>query len=357
MSKQDRKSKMEIEIKKKNRALIGSWFKHAPLRFLGSKKNTRSTIDCQNQKVERWKSKSNSKARTATIRLVLLASTATSGYHIRTAVHSTQPTARTATQPHTSPVNSQQANHNNIPDAPGPLLPGVRAKAKRTGDEFTMPSRTRLEVRSQYNLKFDPGASTRHHLHGRPNDLPGSKCRRLCLLLWWICVAERYVDVDCRHVVHSFGRPVGCSSPLFFWLHFSFHVLILFGHCVEITLEDGFDFDVRFPVSILFGHALNLDCPDNSNQWTLSESSCPNNFNSCTVHHPKSIVQAKFQLIQPVKKKFRTIPINTQSPRSFVWTIPIDWKHQTSIVQAIPINAQSLKSIVRTIPINRETPK
>ena len=35
MSKQNRKSKMEIEMKK-NRALIGAWFKHVPLRFLGS---------------------------------------------------------------------------------------------------------------------------------------------------------------------------------------------------------------------------------------------------------------------------------------------------------------------------------
>ena len=34
---QNRKSKMKIEMKK-NRALIGGWFKHVPLRFLGSEK-------------------------------------------------------------------------------------------------------------------------------------------------------------------------------------------------------------------------------------------------------------------------------------------------------------------------------
>ena len=70
------------------------------------------------------------------------------------------------TQPHRSPVNSQQANHNNSPGVFEPLFPGVRAKAKRIGDDVSMmPSRMRLEVRSQYNLKIDPGAST---LDARP---------------------------------------------------------------------------------------------------------------------------------------------------------------------------------------------
>ena len=68
-----------------------------------------------------------SKARTATIQRVLLVSAATSGYHIRTAVHNTQPTASTATRPHRSPVNSEQANHNNSPNVLGPLFPGRRA--------------------------------------------------------------------------------------------------------------------------------------------------------------------------------------------------------------------------------------
>ena len=49
-------------------------------------------------------------------------------YNIRTAVHNTQPT-QTATQPHTSPVNSQQVNHGTSPHVLGPLLPGVPAEA------------------------------------------------------------------------------------------------------------------------------------------------------------------------------------------------------------------------------------
>ena len=94
----------------------------------------------------------------------ILVSAATSEYHIRTvlrSVDSTQPTACTATQPHRSPVNSQQANHNNGPDVLGPSFPGARAKAKIIVDDFSMmTSRTRLEVRYQNNWKFDPGAST-----------------------------------------------------------------------------------------------------------------------------------------------------------------------------------------------------
>ena len=123
---------METKV---NRALVGPWFKHVPLRFLGSEKKTRSATYCPTKKVERRKSKSKWKTRTATIQRVLLVSAATSEYHIRTAVHSTQPTASTAAQPHNrSPVNSQQANHNNSPDVLWHLFPGVRPTAKRIGD-------------------------------------------------------------------------------------------------------------------------------------------------------------------------------------------------------------------------------
>ena len=88
-------------------------------------------------------------------------SDATSKYHVRTAVHSTQTTASTATQSHRSPVHSQQANHNKSLDILGLLFPDHWAIAKRIRGQFSrMPSRMRLEVRSQYNLKFDPGAST-----------------------------------------------------------------------------------------------------------------------------------------------------------------------------------------------------
>ena len=152
---ENRKTKMKI-----NRAPIGAWFKHVPLRSLGYEKMRHLQPIAKIKKLSA-EIEEQIKARTATIQRVLLVSAATSGYHIRTAVHSTQPTASTATQPHRSPVNSQQANHNNSPDVLGPLFPGVRAKAKRSRDGFSMmPSRTRLEVRSQYNLKFDPGAST-----------------------------------------------------------------------------------------------------------------------------------------------------------------------------------------------------
>ena len=86
-----------------------------------------------------------------------------------------------------APVNSQQANHNNSPDVLGPLFTGVRAKAKIIVDDFSvMPSRMRLEVHSQHNFKFDPGAST---LVAPPPPReaqlpPAAKCYRACLLLW-----------------------------------------------------------------------------------------------------------------------------------------------------------------------------
>ena len=51
------------------------------------------------------------------------------------------------------------------------------------------------EVGSSFSeyLKLGPGASNLDAtpLHGSPDDFPGSSCRRVCLLLWWACVAER----------------------------------------------------------------------------------------------------------------------------------------------------------------------
>ena len=163
---------------------------------------------CQNKKVERCKTKSKSKARTATIQRILLVSAVTSGYHIRTAVHSAQPTASTATQPHRSLVNNQQANHNNSPNVLGPLFPGVRAEVKRIGDDFSMiPSRTRLEVRSQYNLKFDPGASTSDAPPPppweaqRPPGVEMSACMPAALVN--LCCRT----LDCRHVFIVLNGP------------------------------------------------------------------------------------------------------------------------------------------------------
>ena len=155
----------------------------------------------QKKKVDGWQSKRKSKARTATIQRVPLVRATTSKYHIRAAVHSIQPTllARQHTQPDRPPINSQQqANHNNTsPEVLGPLFPGVRAyiSVHIVWGKFRMiPSRTRSEVRSQYkNSKFDLGASTLDAPSPpwEAQRLPESKCRRVCLLLWWICVTER----------------------------------------------------------------------------------------------------------------------------------------------------------------------
>ena len=108
---------------------------------------------------------------------------------------------------HRSPVNSQQANHNNSPNVLGPLFPGVRAKAKIIGDDFSMiPSRTTLEVRSQYNLKFDPGAST--------SDAPPPpwEAQRPPGVEMSSCMPAALVDLccrtlDCRHVLIVLNGP------------------------------------------------------------------------------------------------------------------------------------------------------
>ena len=122
---ENRKTKMKI-----NRAPIGAWFKHVPLRSLGYEKMRHLQPIAKIKKLSA-EIEEQIKARTATIQRVLqVVSAATSGYYIRTAGQSTQPTASTATQPHRSPVNRQQANHNNSPNVLGPLFPGVRAKAK-----------------------------------------------------------------------------------------------------------------------------------------------------------------------------------------------------------------------------------
>ena len=116
-------------------------------------------------------------------------------------------------------MNSKKASHNS-PDVLGPLLPGVRAKSKRIGDDFgKMPSRTRLEIRSQYStLNYDLGASTLDAPPPPweaqpPRGVELSTCMPAALLVDLCCRA-----LDCRHVcvVHSFERPVGCSSPTFY---------------------------------------------------------------------------------------------------------------------------------------------
>ena len=129
-------NRIEIEnrtMKKKNRALMVSWFKHVPLRFLGSEKIHRlqpiakiKTLSAENRKSKR---KHEQQQFSVSYWSAQPPQDITSGLPYTT--HN--PLPATATQPHRSPVNSQQANHNNCPDVVGPLFPSVRAKAKRIG--------------------------------------------------------------------------------------------------------------------------------------------------------------------------------------------------------------------------------
>ena len=53
--------------------------------------------------------------------------------------------------------------------------------------------------------------------------------------------------------VHGFERPPGCSSPMFFRLHFSVHVLILFGHRVQNTRKRNQYGVCEVPIMVGFG--------------------------------------------------------------------------------------------------------
>ena len=61
--------------------------------------------------------------------------------------------------------------------SPPAVLPGAPPRATSLASPVALPA-------------TDAGPLI-NALHGRPNDLPGAKRRRVCLLLWWICVAER----------------------------------------------------------------------------------------------------------------------------------------------------------------------
>ena len=117
VSKQNRNRKSKIEMKI-NKVLIDPCSTRVPLRFLGSEEMSAFfTTHCQNKQVDGWKP--NNSARPTGQRSHVKIS-------IRTAVHSIQSTASTATQPRRPPVNSQQANHNPSPDVLGALFPCVR---------------------------------------------------------------------------------------------------------------------------------------------------------------------------------------------------------------------------------------
>ena len=184
-----------------------SWFKHVPLRFLGSEKIHRlqpiakiKTLSAENRKSKR---KHEQQQFSVSYWSAQPPQDITSGLPYTT--HN--PLPATATQPHRSPVNSQQANHNNSPDVLGPLFPGVRAKSKRIGGDFSMmPSRTRMQVRSQYNLKFDPAAST---LDPPPPPWGGQRPPGVEMSS---CMPAALVDLccralDCRHVYIVLNGP------------------------------------------------------------------------------------------------------------------------------------------------------
>ena len=194
-----------------------SWFKHVPLRFLGSEKIHRlqpiakiKTLSAENRKSKR---KHEQQQFSVSYWSAQPPQDITSGLPY-TAHKALRPTA---TQPHRSPVNSQQANHNNSPDVPWPLFPGVRAKPKMIGDGFSMmPSRTRLEARSQYILKVDPGAPT---LDVSINtSMGGPTTSRDRNVVVYACCSDGSVLPSARlsACVHSFERPVGCNSTLVF---------------------------------------------------------------------------------------------------------------------------------------------
>ena len=112
-----------------NRGLIDPWFKYDPLSILGSKKKHDlqriakiAKLSAENRKLIENTNSNNSTCPTVSI--------ATPKYHIRTAVHSTQPTASTATQPQ-SPVISKQANDSNSPDVLTPCFPAFKPKRSK----------------------------------------------------------------------------------------------------------------------------------------------------------------------------------------------------------------------------------
>ena len=133
----------------------------------------------------------------------------------------------------------------------------MRAKAKIIGHYFSMmPSRMRLEVRSQFKLKFDPGAST---LDALP---PPWEAQRPPGVELSPCLPAALVDLYCRaldyrHVYIVLNGP-SVAALRCFSLKFLFFKLLL---CVDTScklLRKIINFDLRFTITILFRHALRL---------------------------------------------------------------------------------------------------
>ena len=93
-----------------------------------------------------------------------------------------------------------------------------------------MPSRMRLEVRSQNNLKFDPGAST---LGAPPPPRESQRPPRVELSSW---LPAAVGDLCCRapddRHVYVVMKARKSWLLVVFCLYFYFHISILFGHLV-----------------------------------------------------------------------------------------------------------------------------
>ena len=137
------------------------------------------------------------------------------------------------------------------------MFPGVRAKAKRIGDDFSMMlSRTRLEVRSQYNFRsrgVNAGRTTSSM--GDPTTSWGRN-----VVVYACCSGGSMLPATLSASVHGVERPRRLQFAHVFRMHFFFHVLILFGHYVQNTLENElisiYDLRFRFCLDMPLGTAV-----------------------------------------------------------------------------------------------------
>ena len=212
---------------------------------------------CRNKKVDGWKSKSKSKARTAKFQRVLLHSAATSKCHIRTAVHSILPTASTAAQPHRPPRKQPAGELQHQPRRSRAFESRHSSQSEHSLRKIRMipPSRTRSEVRSQYKFKLDLGAST---LDGPP---PPWEAQRPPGIELPSRLPASVVDLgcralDCRHVctVAVNGPSIGCALPLLFaWIsNFTFRLCLGTSAKWMNSIFDCAFFSVYRPLFLLF---------------------------------------------------------------------------------------------------------
>ena len=94
---------------------------------------------------------------------------------------------------------------------------------------------------------------TRHHLHGRPTDLPESKCRRV---LPASAVDLCYRALDYRHVCTVANGPSRLCSPLLFAWISTFPLFVSVRTPRLIFYRNRTESDLRLRFSVLFGHTL-----------------------------------------------------------------------------------------------------